>query len=140
MNFVVAFCRKGGIKHPKLRLAARLNVLMHNKLCAVLARTGSYCGCAVLARQARCTIKIFGVGQGWCHLQNPLPLRTESLPTPCFRMFLERSLNDPQPPHFKHRSLLTPSPSYTPSPSTLIKILIIHMPIQSIKLLRKNVP
>ena len=29
------------------------------------------------------------------------------LPTPCFKMFLERSLNDPPPPHFKHLSLLT---------------------------------
>ena len=33
-------------------------------------------------------------------------------------MFLERSLNDPHspPPHFKHLSLLPPSPSTTPSP------------------------
>ena len=40
------------------------------------------------------------------------------LPTPCFKMFLERSLNDPPPPppHFKHLSLLPPTPSTTPSP------------------------
>ena len=38
------------------------------------------------------------------------------LPTPCFKMFLERSLNDPPPPHFKHLSLLPPSPSTTPFP------------------------
>ena len=37
-----------------------------------------------------------------------------SLPTPCFKMFLERSLNDPP---------ATPSPSTTPPP---LKILIIH--------------
>ena len=30
-------------------------------------------------------------------------------------MFLERSLNNPPPPHFKHPSLLTPSLSTTPS-------------------------
>ena len=36
------------------------------------------------------------------------------LPTPCFEMFLEKSLNDPHPlprpppPHFKHFSLLSP--------------------------------
>ena len=46
------------------------------------------------------------------------------LPTPCFKMFLERSLNEPPPPHFKHLSLLHPSPSTTPSPP--IKMLIIH--------------
>ena len=47
------------------------------------------------------------------------------LPTPCFNMFLERSLDDPNhpPPHFKHLSLLLPSPSNTPSP---LKSLIIH--------------
>ena len=40
------------------------------------------------------------------------------LPTPCFKTFLERSLNDlhPPPPHFKHPSLLPPSPFTTPSP------------------------
>ena len=38
------------------------------------------------------------------------------LPTPYFKMFLERSLNDPPPPHFKHLSLLPPTPSTTPSP------------------------
>ena len=45
------------------------------------------------------------------------------LPTPYFKMFLERSLNDPPPPHFKHLSLLLPTPSTTPTPK---KILIIH--------------
>ena len=32
------------------------------------------------------------------------------LPAPCFKMFLERSLNDPPPPHFKHPLLLPPLP------------------------------
>ena len=47
------------------------------------------------------------------------------LPTPYFKMFLERSLNDPHPPpsHFKHLSMLAPA-STTPSP---LKILIIHL-------------
>ena len=66
----------------------------------------------------------FPRGQGWWHLWNPLPLWTTFAFThPCFKMFLERSLNDPPPPHFKHLSLLPPSPSTTPSPLT---ILIIH--------------
>ena len=44
------------------------------------------------------------------------------LPTPYFKKFLERSLNDPHPhfkhppPHFKHLSLLPPTPSTTPPP------------------------
>ena len=46
------------------------------------------------------------------------------LPIPCFKMFLERSLNDPPPPHFKHLSLLPP-PHPPPLPNP-IKILIIH--------------
>ena len=40
-------------------------------------------------------------------------------------MFLERSLNNPTPPHFKHLSLLPP-PHPPPLPPTL-KILIIHL-------------
>ena len=35
------------------------------------------------------------------------------LPIPCFKMFLERSLNEPPPPHFKHLSLL-PLPIHHP--------------------------
>ena len=41
-------------------------------------------------------------------------------------MFLERSINDP-PPHFKHLSLLPPSPSATPPP---LKILIVHLAVK----------
>ena len=39
------------------------------------------------------------------------------LPTPYYKMFLERFLNDPQPPHFKPLLLLPPTPSTTPAPS-----------------------
>ena len=46
------------------------------------------------------------------------------LPTPCFNMFLEESLNDPPPPHVKHPSLLPP---LHPPPLPLT-ILIIHEP------------
>ena len=47
------------------------------------------------------------------------------LPTPCFKMFLERSLNDPHPTTPLQASFTaTPSPSTTPSP---LKILIIHL-------------
>ena len=47
------------------------------------------------------------------------------LPTPCFKMFLERSLNDPPSPTTPLQASITatPSPSITP-PS--LKILIIH--------------
>ena len=43
------------------------------------------------------------------------------LPTPYFKMFLERFLNDSSPPHFKHLSLLHPPPppsSNTPATPT----------------------
>ena len=39
-------------------------------------------------------------------------------------MFLERSLNDPPPPHFKHPSLLPPP---HPPPLPPLNILIVHM-------------
>ena len=61
-----------------------------------------------LASKGKCTpgcmIKI-SQGSGVVTPSKPLP------PTPCFKMFLERSLNDPHPstPHFKHISLLSPS-------------------------------
>ena len=59
-------------------------------------------------------------GQGCWHLQNPLP-PTNSFclyPPPILRCFWKGPLMIPhtQPPHFKHLSLLTPSPSTTPSP------------------------
>ena len=69
--------------------------------------------------EAKCMIKIFW-GAGVVTPSKPPPPYEQllPLPTPCFKMFLERSLNDPHPPppHFKHLSLLPPSPSTTPSP------------------------
>ena len=57
-------------------------------------------------------IKIFrGGGRGGDTFKTPSPCeQLLPLPTPCFKMFLERSLNDPHPPppHFKHPSLLPP--------------------------------
>ena len=73
-----------------------------------------------------CMIKIFlgGGGRSGDTFKTPSPYeQLLPLPTPCFKMFLERSLNDPPPPHFKNPSLLPPSPSTTPPP---LKILIIH--------------
>ena len=72
----------------------------------------------------------FSGGQGWWHLQNPSPYeQLLPLPTPCFKMCLERSLIDPPPPpspsHFRHLSMLSP-PHPPPLPPPL-KILIIHM-------------
>ena len=69
-------------------------------------------------------IKIFR-GAGMVTPSKPPPPYEQllPLPTPCFKMFLERSLNDPPPPHFKHLSLLPPSPStpknfdHTPAPT-----------------------
>ena len=70
-----------------------------------------------------CMIKIFrGGGQGGDTFKNhSLYEQLLPLPTPCFKMFLERSLADP-PPHFKDASLL-PSPH---PPSLPPKSLIIH--------------
>ena len=62
-------------------------------------------------------------------------------------MFLERSLNDPHPPplHFKHPSLLPPSPSTTPlqasftatpphpPPLPPLKILIVHLVVYGVR-------
>ena len=68
-----------------------------------------------------CMTKIFqgggGGGQGWwTPSKHPSPYeQLLLLSTPCFNMFLERSLMNPSP-HFKHLSLLPPSPSTTPSP------------------------
>ena len=56
-----------------------------------------------------CMIKIFRGGRGGDTFKTPSPYeQLLPLPTPCFKMFLERSLNDPLPPHFKHLALLPP--------------------------------
>ena len=72
-------------------------------------------------------IKIFRGGRGGDTLKTPSPYE-QLLPllTPCFKMFLERSLNDPHPPppHFKHLSLLPPP---HPPPLPPLKILIVHL-------------
>ena len=51
------------------------------------------------------------------------------LPTPCFKMFLERSLDDPPPLHFEHLSLLPPP--HLPPAIPPLKILIIHLPARA---------
>ena len=54
-------------------------------------------------------IKIFGGAGVVTPSKSPPPYeQLLPLPTPCFKMFLERSLNDPPAPHFKHPSLLPP--------------------------------
>ena len=77
---------------------------------------------------SRCMIKIFRgggeEGRGGDTFENPsLYEQLLPLPTSCFRMFLERSLTDPPPPHSQAPVTATPFPSTTPSP---LKILIIH--------------
>ena len=73
-----------------------------------------------LRQRSWCMIKIFrGGSRGGDTFKTPSPPPYEQLlplPTPFFEMFLERSLNDPPPPHFKHLSLLPLTPSTTPSP------------------------
>ena len=77
--------------------------------------------------RVKCIIKIFRVAGVVTPSKPPPPYeQLLPLPTPYFKMFLERSLNDPPPPHFKHLSLLPPSPSTTPPPPPPLKILIIH--------------
>ena len=68
-------------------------------------------------RSNKCMIKIFR-GAGVVTPSKPPPPYEQllPLPTPCFKMFLERSLNDPPPPHFKHLSLLPPLLIHHPSP------------------------
>ena len=51
--------------------------------------------------------------------------------TPCFKMFLERSLNDPHHPTSSTFHCYPPSPSTTPSPPPL-KLLIIHEEVHDI--------
>ena len=75
--------------------------------------------CAISSFSDKCMIKIFWVGgRGGDTFKTPsLPMNNSlPLPTPYFKMFLKRSLNDPHPPppHFKHLSLLPP-----PHPPTL---------------------
>ena len=56
-----------------------------------------------------CMIKIFRGGRGGDTFKPPPPYeQLFPLPIRCFWMFLQRSLNDPPPPHFKHPSLLPP--------------------------------
>ena len=56
------------------------------------------------------------------------------LPTPCFKMFLERSLNDPPPPTTPLQApfTATPSPSTTPSPppKNFDRTHIYHVPFK----------
>ena len=63
-----------------------------------------------------CMIKIFQAGRSGDTLKTPSPYeQLLPLPTPCFKMFLERSLNDPTTP-LQATFTATPSPSTTLSP------------------------
>ena len=78
-----------------------------------------------------CMAKSFQGGRGGDTFKTPYPYeQLLPFPTPCFRMFLGRSLNDPSPPHFKPLSLLPP-PHLPPIPPSL-KILIIRLPAQAL--------
>ena len=76
-----------------------------------------------------CMIKIFLGGKGGDTFKAPSSLQTTFAFThPCFKMFLERSLN--YPPHHPTSSILhcyhPPHPPALPSP---LKILIIHIAV-----------
>ena len=61
-------------------------------------------------------IKIFRGGRGGDTFKTPPPCeQLLPLPIPCFKMFLERSLNDPTTP-LQASFTATPSPSTTPPP------------------------
>ena len=64
-------------------------------------------------------LKFYGWGQGWWHLQNPHPPPNNIClyPPLVSRYFWKDPLMTPTPPpHFKHLSLLPPSPSTIPPP------------------------
>ena len=75
-----------------------------------------------------CRIKIFRGGAGVVTPSKPPPPYEQllSLPTPYFKMFLERSLNDPHTP-LQAPFTATPLPIHHPFPPPPLKILIIHM-------------
>ena len=74
----------------------------------------------------RCMIKIFRGGRGGDTFKLPSPLRTTfAFTSPCFKMFLERSLNDSRTTHHPtSNNLHCYPPPHPPSPP--LKILIIH--------------
>ena len=69
----------------------------------------------IIACEASCMIKV-SRGVGVVTPSKPPAPYEQLLPllTPCFKMLLERSLNDPLPPYFKHLSLLPPPPPHPP--------------------------
>ena len=85
-------------------------------------------------RLCLCIIKIFRGGQGWWHLQNPLPPMNNFClyPSPVLRCFWKDPLMTPTPttPLQKHPLLLPPSLSATPPPP--LKMLIIHFSINKV--------
>ena len=59
----------------------------------------------------RCMIKIFWGGRGGDTFKTPFPYeQLLPLPTPYFKMFLERSLNDPPPPATPLQASFTATP------------------------------
>ena len=72
-------------------------------------------------------IKIFRGGRGGDTFKTPSPYeQLLPLSTSCFKMFLERSLNDPHP-HHPTSSTFHCYPPPHPPPLPPLKILIIHM-------------
>ena len=77
-----------------------------------------------LSLHSMCMIKIFRGGRGGDTFKTPSPYeQLLPLPTPCFKMFLERSVNDPHPTSSIFHCY-PPHPIHHPFPP--LKILIIH--------------
>ena len=74
-------------------------------------------------------IKIFRGGAGVVTPSKPPPPYEQLLPLPIpyFKMFLERSLNDPPPPTTPLQASFTATPHPIHHPFPPLKILIIHM-------------
>ena len=88
---------------------------------------------------AGCMIKISRAGVV-THSKPPPPYeQLLPLPTPCFKMFLERSLNDPLTPHHPTSYIhhcYPPSPSTTPLHTSItVPPLPIHHPFPPLKIL-----
>ena len=79
-------------------------------------------------KTSQCMIEIFrGEGAGVVTLSRPLPYeQLLPFPTTCFKMFLERNLNDPHPHHPTSSIFLCYPPPYPPPLPTPLKILIVR--------------